>query len=261
MGWSKKPWTKENAAENFVLHPERLRLPYRWKEPRRVFVNSMSDLFHELMPPDFLAQVFAVMNDLPKHTFQILTKRPEIAAAWPGPWTPNIWMGTSVENQRAADKRIPYLLQVPAAVRFLSCEPLLGPIDLSRIVVAEGVTGWGPRRRKCDALTGWQHDYPPGADHPRESLSGRGRVDWVIVGGESGPHHRPMEMSWARRIRDFCVAQDVAFFFKQDADFRNEQRPYLVEEDGSAREWHQYPDHLSAPRFLGVNPMPAAAEH
>jgi protein gp37 len=186
FGWSKKPWTARNASVNVQLHPERLRKPYTWKTPSRVFVNSMSDLFHPLVPDDFITQIFAVMSDLPQHTFQILTKRPERAALWAGPWPANIWMGTSVEDHRAAH-RIHTLRRCGAAVRFLSIEPLLGPlgpIDLTDI-------------------------------------------DWVIVGGESGRNYRPMNHDWARAVRDACVEANVAFFFKQDSGPRTEMRPWL----------------------------------
>lgn len=127
FGWSKKPWTARNAAENVILHPERLRKPYGYKPGTRCFTNSMSDMFHELAPDAFLADIFRVMNECRQVTFQILTKRPARAAAWPGPWTPNIWMGTSVEDARVA-QRIDELRACGAAIRFLSYEPALGPL-------------------------------------------------------------------------------------------------------------------------------------
>ncbi|HAI13110.1 MAG TPA: hypothetical protein DCM28_15490 [Phycisphaerales bacterium] len=150
--------------------------PLSWKSPRIVFVNSMSDLFHEDVPLDFIQRVFAAMNQCPQHTFQILTKRPERTAEYAHDlkWTNNIWMGTSIENALVTD-RIKELRKVPAAVRFLSVEPLLGPI-------------------------------------PRLSLQ---HIHWVIVGGESGPGSRPMEKQWVTQIRDRCIAQAVPFFFKQ----------------------------------------------
>lgn len=205
-GWSKKPWTAINAEENIILHPERLQKPYSWKKPSRVFVNSMSDLFAEQVPDSFIAQVFAVMNDLPQHTFQILTKRPDRAALWRGPWTPNIWQGTSVEDRKALP-RIATLRQCQAHIRFLSCEPLLedlGTLDLSGI-------------------------------------------HWVIAGGESGKHipthpERQMQHAWARSIRDQCVAQQVAFWFKQSSGIRTEMGTELIEEDGSTSVWRQFPD-------------------
>jgi len=158
------------------LIDEALNDPYRWRSPRTVFVNSMSDLFHEDVPLDFIQRVFRSMNDNPQHTFQILTKRPHIAAevAPHLEWTPNIWMGTSIENALVKD-RIDDLRKIKAHIRFLSLEPLI------------------------DAL-------------PRLSLKG---IDWVIVGGESGPGARPMKPEWVRQIKNRCVATGVAFFFKQ----------------------------------------------
>lgn len=148
-GWTKKPWTAQNAAENVILHPDRLRKPYSWHKPSRVFVNSMSDLFHPLVPDSFIASVFQVMNDLPQRTFQVLTKRPERMADWPGPWAANIWAGTSIENRKALS-RLDYLRTCQSQTRFLSCEPLLeslGEIDLVGIhwVIVGGESGPGFR--------------------------------------------------------------------------------------------------------------------
>lgn len=159
-----------------TLHPDLVDAPLRWRTPRQVFVNSMSDLFHDRVPDAFIRQVFKTMADASWHTFQILTKRPErlLAMARELPWPENVWMGVSVENQRYVP-RIHYLRRVPAAVRFLSVEPLIGPV-------------------------------------PRLPVSG---IDWVIVGGESGPRCRPMDPSWVRQIRDRCITYGVPFFFKQ----------------------------------------------
>jgi protein gp37 len=159
-----------------TLQPAALELPLRWKKPRVIFVNSMSDLFHKDVPLDYVRRVFDVMNRCPTHTFQILTKRPEVAAAYSGAldWSPNIWMGTSVENALVLH-RVRALQRIPARVRFLSIEPLLGPLP----------------------------------NVPLDS------VDWVIVGGESGPGARPMQADWVRQIRDRCVSAEVPFFFKQ----------------------------------------------
>ena len=160
------------------LHPERLRLPLSWQRPRRIFVNSMSDLFHEDIPFEFIRDVFRVMVEAECHVFQVLTKRHErlVSLAPELPWPSNIWIGVSVENQLWADRRIPYLKQVPATIRFLSCEPLLKAVDLNT------------------------------------HLSG---IQWVIVGGESGYKARPMRLEWARTIRDQCVNAGVPFLFKQ----------------------------------------------
>src|SRR3954451_10129530 len=176
FGRSTGPWTPATAAENVVLHPERVEQPLRWRRPRMIFVNSMSDLFHELVPLSFIADVFSVMAEANWHTFQVLTKRAERLAElaprldWPG----NVWIGVSVENNRWAH-RADYLREVPAAVRFVSAEPLLGPVD-------------------------------------QLDLSG---IDWLIAGGESGPHHRPVNIQWVRELRDRCTEEGVAFFFKQ----------------------------------------------
>ena len=188
FGRSAKPWTPANAAENVVLHPERLGIPLRWRKPRRVFVNSMSDLFHELVPYAYVGRVFEVIARCPQHTFQVLTKRPErmsyvlgprgcgfYAVAGPVPCPqPNVWLGTSIENDRWV-ARADALRMTAAAVRFISAEPLLGPL-------------------------------------PSLDLTG---IDWVIVGGESGPGHRPMDIDWGRSLRDQCQDAGVAFFFKQ----------------------------------------------
>ena len=165
-------------ANGFALtmQPEMLDLPRRWKKPRTIFVNSMSDLFHKDVPLKYIQRVFAVMNECPQHTFQVLTKRPEIAAAYAPElnWSPNIWMGTSVENALVVH-RIASLRLIPAAIRFLSLEPLIGPL-------------------------------------PKLPLGG---IHWAIVGGESGPGARPMQKEWVRQIRTQCIATGVAFFFKQ----------------------------------------------
>jgi protein gp37 len=154
---------------------DRLELPLKWKRPRTIFVNSMSDLFHADVPDEYIGEVFETMRRAEWHTFQVLTKRPErVAALSPQlPWQPNIWMGTSVENQRWTS-RIAHLRKTGAAVKFLSCEPLLGELKLNLK-----------------------------------------SIDWVIVGGESGPGARPMRVDWARGVRDQCCAAKVAFFFKQ----------------------------------------------
>lgn len=159
-----------------TLQPDVVEVPLRWKRPRMVFVNSMSDLFHKDVPTEFITKCFALMERASHHTFQVLTKRPERAVELAArlPWPDNVWMGTSVENADYA-WRIQLLTQIPAAIRFLSLEPLLGPI-------------------------------------PRLPLA---RIGWVIVGGESGPGARPIEPKWVFQIRDRCVTHGVPFFFKQ----------------------------------------------
>ena len=177
--------TAENRADPFAvrLWPERIRQPAKWRNPLTIFVNSMSDMFHRDIPRDFLRSVVGTMLDVNRHTYQVLTKRPTRAGRFvrdnadllPNGLPPHIWIGTSVEDERVA-YRIRHLRAVPAAVRFLSVEPLLGPIDLTN---------------KLDG------------------------IHWVIVGGESGPRFRAMDLAWARQVRDATKAQQVAFFFKQ----------------------------------------------
>ncbi|MEM7737642.1 MAG: phage Gp37/Gp68 family protein [Deinococcota bacterium] len=184
--------------ETIQLKPERLEQPLHWRNPRKIFVNSVSDLFHEQVPFEFIDRVFAIMAATPKHTYQILTKRPErmhlyLRNLYKKP-LPNVWLGTSVENQDVIH-RIDELRQVPAVLRFLSCEPLLGPLELDL------------------------HD-----------------IHWVIVGGESGKDARPMHPDWARAIRDQCIEADVPFFFKQWGAYgstclRGEQRVFRTFEN------------------------------
>lgn len=159
-----------------TLHPDQLTLPLGWRRPRRIFVNSMSDLFHEKIPDEYLCRVFDVMRKADWHVFQILTKRSVrlAAIAHALPWSRNVWQGVSVESSQYVS-RIGHLQTVPAAVRFLSIEPLLGPI-------------------------------------PELPLEG---IHWVIVGGESGGGRRPVDPDWVRSIRDQCIRVDVPFFFKQ----------------------------------------------
>jgi protein gp37 len=158
------------------LWPERLRLPMTWKKPRRIFVNSMSDLFHVGVPDDFIVNVFDTMVHANQHIYQVLTKRPQRLARLADhlPWPDHIWVGVSVESNEVA-WRADFLRRVPAAVRFISAEPLIGPID-------------------------------------RLNLDG---IDWLITGGESGPQHRHCNPDWVREARDHCLAQQVAYFHKQ----------------------------------------------
>ena|SRR3989338_4700604 len=164
------------------LWPERLTLPLIWKEPRRVFVNSMSDLFHKDVPDEFIDQVFETMRQAEHHVFQVLTKRPARLFTWSKSrfssirWPSNVWIGVSVENQ-SYTWRIKDLVQVPASIRFLSIEPLLGPVELETTLLKH--------------------------------------IRWVIVGGESGHGARPMKPEWVRTIRAQCLASNVKFFFKQ----------------------------------------------
>lgn len=217
--------------------PELLDQPLRWKRPRRIFVNSMSDLFHENVPDDFLPWPFAVMATAKQHVFQVLTKRPErmrrvmndgaffdavacmalqvygaeiTADDWP---LSNVWLGVSVENQAAADERIPLLLDTPAAVRWISAEPLLGPV--STVVPFDGAT--------VDAARGARPGIP--------------RIDWIVAGGESGPHARPMHPDWVRSLRDQCAAAGVPFHLKQ------------ITERGRPLPMEQWPEDLRVQEF------------
>lgn len=159
-----------------TLHSDLLDHPKKWRQPRLVFVNSMSDLFHEDVPLDFIRQVFKTMRECPEHTFQVLTKRSKrlVELSDELVWSENVWMGVSIEDERVLE-RVDHLRLVPATVRFLSCEPLIGPLD-------------------------------------RLDLNG---IHWVIVGGESGPRSRPMQGEWVRTIRQNCERSGVSFFFKQ----------------------------------------------
>lgn len=219
--------------------------PLRKRKPQRIFVNSMSDLFHEAVPDEWIDQIFTVMAIAERHTFQVLTKRPKRMLAylaqdrrrqwadsavhlWGGidpdalhdairygdKVLPNVWLGVSVEDQATADERIPLLLQTPAAVRWISAEPLLGSVDLTRVCKANHAT----LGTYMDALRGHQWDEsahegggPPLDDDPAD-FDG---LDWVVVGGESGRHARPMHPDWARSLRDQCQAAGVPFLFKQ----------------------------------------------
>lgn len=252
------------------LVPEVLGQPWHWVKPRRIFVNSMSDLFHESVPFEYVAAVFWVMSVTTRHTYQVLTKRPERmleffqwllkrqdvdfypvthdkAGYWMANevcdighenpaikalgWTPststrggydncgpgwpyhNVWLGVSVENQETADERIPLLLQCPAAVRWLSCEPMLGPVDLwpsaflpcprSEGMIMDPTTGAYECCKECD-FTGV-------GDEPG--------IDWIVAGGESGTGARPMHPDWARSLRDQCASAGVPFFFKQHGEW------------------------------------------
>lgn len=211
---------KDRNFNDVACHPERLEQPLGWKKPRRIFVNSMSDLFHDDVPFEFIGHVFAKMHNYRQHTFMILTKRPErmmefigwyksewlagFESAWPREYQ-HVWLGVSVENQAAANKRIPLLLNTPAAVRFVSCEPLIGPVNLERIE-PEGADAI------IQALSGT-------ASVPFSILDNRPKLDWVIVGGESGPGARPMHPDWVPSLRDQCQAANVPFFFKQWGEY------------------------------------------
>ncbi len=230
------------------FNEELLDQPLRWRKPRMIFVPSMGDIFHEAVTDEQLDRISAVMALTPQHTYQVLTKRPERARAvlsrrfmgqtvWDvadglacdinlsefhpaydylclgkaaAPWPlPNVWLGTSVEDQRRADERIPHLLATPAAVRFLSVEPLLGPVNLEQYI-------WPG----CIA-TREEHER----DHDGGLWCDEVNLDWVIVGGESGPGARPMHPDWPLALRDQCDKAGVAFFFKQWGAWADGSRP------------------------------------
>jgi len=239
-----------------TLHPERLDEPLHWRKPRRIFVCSMSDLFHPDVPVNFVDQVFAVMLLAPRHTFLVLTKRPgrmvsytnqrvvgqaegftygdsialravEIVRAWPerlanevarrsgplgrAPWPlPNVWLGTSIEDQATADERIPHLLRCPAAVRFVSYEPALGPVGLHSLALS-GAKPSG----FIDALGNQSGEF----SFQSHRIGDLPSLDWVIAGGESGPRARPAHPGWFRSVRDQCQAAGVPFFFKQAGEW------------------------------------------
>ena len=215
---AKRFW-KDRKFSDVRIHPERLDQPLSWKKPARVFVNSMSDLFHQDVDSRYIGNVFQIMQKAKQHKFLILTKRADRMAdilsqwddghdpiSWPEWPLPNIWLGVSVENQKTADERIPLLMQTAAAVRFVSCEPLLGPLDFWKFATREETFGSMFDHRGS-------YGFYPGL--PKEPVKYHEGIDWVIVGGESGSNARPMHPDWARSIRDQCVDAGVPFFFKQ----------------------------------------------
>ncbi len=253
--------------------PERLEIPLRKAKAwagKRIFVNSMSDLFHEQVPFDFIDKVFAVIALCPDTVFMILTKRPERMRAYFEPeniWArievaarkiykfdlglgqidgktlmpilPNVWLGTSVEDQKTADERIPHLLATPAAIRFVSYEPALGPVDFY---------GGDPDPRLGGVVAGKGVSLEPYWE-PGQSGPPNPGIDWLIVGGESGPGARPMHPDWARSARDQCQAAGVPFFFKQKGewDWMGAKPPgtkgnfAIVQPEGSAVLTDEYP--------------------
>lgn len=199
----------ENGFD-LTLRPERLRQPLSWRRSRMIFVNSMSDLFHKQVPREFIDGVFDVMEQADWHVFQVLTKRSSLMRDYltrrygGGAGPAHIWCGVSVENAQARN-RVTHLRQAPAGTRFLSVEPLIGPIG-------------------------------------QLDLSG---IDWVIVGGESGPRARPLEIEWVRDVRDQCLEQGTAFFFKQWGGFR----PKSGGRELDGREWSGFPNTQNADRM------------
>lgn len=185
-----------------TLHEPALAIPLRWSKPRMIFVNSMSDLFHEDVPVEFIQRVFETMRDAHWHTFQVLTKRADRLARLDGDiaWPDNVWMGVSVESERYLP-RVDALRHTHAPVKFLSLEPLLGPLHNLNLV----------------------------------------GIDWVIVGGESGPGARPLDSHWVEEIRDKCIVSDVAFFFKQWGGVQKKRNGRLL----NGRTWDEFPAQVS----------------
>ena len=211
-------YPKAPHSFDVTFHEDKLRQPLKWKKPRRIFVCSMGDLFHIDVRPQWLEDIFAVIKKCPQHTFQILTKRPgkmKTWFEWYGSIPENVQLGTTPENQAMADLRIPILLQIPAAVHFVSIEPMLGPVDIRPYLPYEiDSGGFDPQ------------GFPI-------SLGTRLGLNWVIVGAETGPGARHMDLNWARSVRDQCQAAGVAYFFKKDSQGRHTL-------DG--RVWEQFPE-------------------
>lgn len=269
--WSKNPKSVfyGRAFTDVRCHPETLEQPLHWKKPRKIFVCPRGDLFHPDVPTEFIVRVLTTIAHAKQHTFQVLTKRPARMEQIMRDYTqmngrplPNLWLGVSVEDQAAADERIPLLLRTPAAVRWISAEPLLGPVDLSLwldIYQFEEGDSWHPRNLSL----------------PLHSL------DWLVIGGESGPNARPLHPDWAYSLRDQCDGAGVPLFFKQWGEWASPGRPAFgtvrgeiqhIKSDGSfwgddlpgdenadvltvvrvgtknagdllgGREWHQYPE-------------------
>lgn len=272
------------------LHEPALLQPLSWTKPRRIFWNAHGDTFHENVPDEWIDRIFAVAALTPQHTHMILTKRakrmreymahvdmtyrvdcimeemineridplnrrsddlraiaPDIDETWP---LPNVWLGVSVEDQTRADERIPDLLATPAAVRFLSCEPLLGPVNLTVYrddKLIEALTGdWqdGVVMRPDFSLVGINSNYSNGP-----------KIDWVIAGGESGPGARPMHPDWTRSLRDQCADADVPFHFKQWGEFV----PCVSDDEGHGLRC--YPDGADCEAFLQETKAPILTAH
>ena len=231
-----------------TVHLERLDELMTWRKPRRVFVCSMGDLFHEKVPNAFLDNVFTVMACRPQHTYLVLTKRPKRMAdyitrhvsnyldpydlTWTGEY-PHVWLGVTAENQAAADERIPLLLQTPAAKRFVSVEPMLGPVDLDTTwLKCAGIT-------HCDRRKGGGGPQSRG-EAARCSPPCPARLDWVICGCESGPNRRALSPDWVRALRDECVTANVFFFLKQLPSVDGSKVIKMPVFDG--QEWRQWPE-------------------
>lgn len=289
-----------------IPHAGKGHCPSCTERPRRIFVNSMSDLFHENVPDEWIDRIFAVMALCPQHQFQVLTKRPERMLGYLStptkknhwrrekdgrewkqyefververfkidlfkvsppqalnraseingltPWypLPNVWLGVSVENQAAADGRIPLLLQTPAAVRFISAEPLLGPVNLRAMNKHFDAFS----KVAFDSLTGihsWKHPDGSGVEFEGKPDP---HLDWVIVGGESGPGARPMHPDWARSLRDQCQAAEVPFFFKQWGEWSPERPDNYCKVTNKRYSHETYAWGNNGEKYCALNPAP-----
>lgn len=245
MGQAKYTGTARRASDGRAvftgqinLDEGALNIPLKWRRPRKIFVNSMSDLFHPNVPSEYIDRVYNAMEAAHWHTFQVLTKRPQRMASYTTHRygktpAPNIWHLASVEDQLTANQRVPWLLRTKSAVRGLSIEPLIGPVDLGSWVLTVD-------QRRQQALTynmgNPQHHVPVGW-----AISDRPRVDWLIVGGESGPRARPLWPAWARSLRDQAQAAGVAFMFKQWGTwepYEPEQPPFWRDQRGRFHDGH-----------------------
>lgn len=260
MGQVKYKGTAKKASDGRAVFTGKINLdiaslqkPLEWKTPRRIFVNSMSDLFHENVPDDYISAVFSTMRAAHWHTFQVLTKRPERMATWTKAYygdtvpLPNVWLGTSVENQEAADTRVHHLLRAPATIRFLSCEPLLGRVRLPRYLMHPvAMCDCHRSRYKMEGYPTLEPDFTkhmgcPECGKPYTTITG---IHWVIAGGESGHKARPLHPDWIRELRDHCQATGTAFHFKQWGEWLPVAAPHqnykgkrlLIHTDGTIKE-------------------------
>jgi len=256
-GWSKKPWTAPNAAENVVLHPERLDQPLRWTKPRRVFVNSMSDLFHERIEWDYIARVFETMYRTPRHTYQILTKRPEVMrkfvewflchvgeefvreddALYHPILPPHIWLGVSIEQDRWCG-RADILRDTPAAVRFISAEPLLEPLPALNLTDIDWLIFGGESGHTPDGRSLVERCECPGGATQAARYERRFAQVPCLRCAETGWRPKPWALVEARRLRDLCRGHGAAYFLKQWGGPTPISGGHLL--DGI--EYHQFPE-------------------
>ena len=267
-GFPFKPGHRKDV--DLFLDEAMLLKPLHWRKPRMIFVCSMTDLFADFVPDAWIDKVFAVMALCPHHTFQILTKRSKRMRqycseqhaehritsttylvrsggndntgmiSWP---LPNVWLGVSCEDQQRADERIPDLLDTPAAVRFVSAEPLLGPIDFENIEITSWLDGLRKTLRPEPYSENWPKmfwDVLRGHQKWEDKIN-QPKIDWIICGGESGAGHRPMQIEWAESIRQQCAKAGTAFFFKQDSGSRSGMRGRASDDLWACKQFPQAP--------------------